>query len=102
MLTPLPGVGNWPEVSRDSETGRDPDFAGYKVVANDGEIGHVRAFASAPDPSHLIVDTGGWLLGRLSLVPAGAVRVVDHETETVQIDLTRQQIKDAPEYDPDA
>ena len=102
MMPPMPGMWNWPEPGSEAEKAGDPDFAGYKVVANDGEIGHVRSFASAPDESHLIVDTGGWLLGRLSLIPAGAVRVVDHESETVQIDLTKQQIEDAPEYDPDA
>jgi hypothetical protein len=28
-----------------------------------------------------------------------AVRVVNHDSQTVQIDLTKQQIKDAPEFD---
>ena len=30
------------------------------------------------------------------------MRVVDHDSKTVQIDLTKQQIKDAPEYDKSA
>ena len=45
---------------------------------------------------------GLWLFGRMSLIPAAAVRVVDHESQTLQIDLTKQQIKDAPEYDKSA
>lgn len=98
----MTGIWDWPESVRAAETGREPDFSGYKVVANDGEIGHVRSFESAPDASHLIVDTGGWLLGKLSVIPAGAVRVVAHDSKTVQIDLTKQQIKDAPEYSPGA
>jgi len=35
----------------------------------------------------------------MSLIPAAAVRVVNDDSQTVQIDLTKQQIKDAPEYD---
>jgi len=79
-----------------------PDYAGYKVVANDGEIGHIDSFAIAPDESHIVVDTGRWLFGRMSLIPAAAVRVVNDESQTVQVDLTKQQIRDAPEYDKSA
>jgi hypothetical protein len=34
----------------------------------------------------------------MSLIPARAVRVIDRETETVQVDLTKDEIKSAPEY----
>jgi hypothetical protein len=104
-VPPLPGLWNWPNPLPDAELGDAPhtqDYAGYKVVANDGEIGHVDSFAVAPDESHLVVDTGNWLFGRMSVIPAAAVRVVNHESQTVQVDLTKQQIKDAPEYDASA
>ena len=101
-VPPLPTLWNWPNPLPDAELdGSEPaaqDFAGYKVVANDGEIGHVDSFAIAPDESHLVVDTGGWLFGRMSVIPAAAVRVVNHESQTVQVDLTKQQIKDAPAF----
>ncbi len=38
----------------------------------------------------------------MSVIPAAAVRVVNHDSQTVQIDLTKQQIKDAPEFDKSA
>jgi len=103
-VPPMPGLWNWPNPLPDSEFDEDQllepqDYAGYKVVANDGEIGHIDSFAIAPDESHLVVDTGGWLFGRMSVIPAAAVRVVNAEAKTVQVDLTKQQIKDAPEYD---
>ncbi|HET6173417.1 MAG TPA: PRC-barrel domain-containing protein [Gaiellales bacterium] len=105
-VPPMPALWNWPDPQPDFEfaPGADdgPDYAGYKVVANDGEIGHVDSFAIAPDEGHIVVDTGGWLFGRMSLIPAAAVRVVDHDQQTVQIDLTKQQIKDAPEFDKSA
>jgi hypothetical protein len=105
-VPPLPGLWNWPNpLPDDAYAGEDQriqDYAGYKVVANDGEIGHVDSFAIAPDESHIVVDTGNWLFGRMSVIPAAAVRVVNHESQTVQVDLTKQQIKDAPEYDASA
>jgi hypothetical protein len=106
-VPPMPGLWNWPNPLPDFEfadpaESEGPDYAGYKVVANDGEIGHVDSFAIAPDEAHLVVDTGGWLFGRMSVIPAAAVRVVNDESQTVQIDLTKQQIKDAPEYDKSA
>lgn len=105
-MPPLPGLWNWPNPLPESDPpGNAPetqDYAGYKVVANDGEIGHVDSFAVAPDEAHLVVDTGGWLFGRKSVIPANAVRVVEHASQTVQIDLTKRQIKEAPEYDDSA
>ena len=106
-VPPMPGLWNWPEPMPDWEFSGElppegPDYAGFKVVANDGEIGHVDSFAIAPDEAHLVVDTGHWLFGRMSVIPAAAVRVVDHSSKTLQIDLTKQQIKDAPEYDKSA
>jgi hypothetical protein len=99
----MPGLWNWPNPLPDEEFSREEsqaqDYAGYKVVANDGEIGHIDSFAIAPDEAHLVVDTGGWLFGRMSVIPAAAVRVVDHDSQTVQIDLTKKQIKEAPEFD---
>ncbi|MDP9259154.1 MAG: PRC-barrel domain-containing protein [Actinomycetota bacterium] len=107
-VPPMPGLWNWPnplpdfEFAEPAEGEGGPNYAGYKVVANDGEIGHVDSFAIAPDESHIVVDTGGWLFGRMSLIPAAAVRVVNDESQTIQVDLTKQQIKDAPEYDKSA
>ena len=103
-VPPMAGLWNWPNPTAAAELTEEhvreaPDYAGYKVVANDGEIGHVDSFALAPDEAHLVVDTGGWLFGRKSVIPAAAVRVVDHESLTVQIDLTKKQIKEAPEFD---
>ena len=107
-VPPTPGLWNWPNplarfrVRRACRGRRRADYAGYKVVANDGEIGHIDSFAIAPDESHIVVDTGRWLFGRMSLIPAAAVRVVNDESQTVQVDLTKQQIRDAPEYDKSA
>ena len=67
-------------------------------MANDGEIGSIHSASMEVGSSHIVVDTGAWIFGRKSLIPARAVRVVDHDAQTVQIDLTKEQIKSAPEY----
>ena len=102
-VPPIPGLWNWPNPLSEAESAEDfqaQDYAGYKVVANDGEIGHIDSFALAPDEAHLVVDTGGWLFGRMSVIPAAAVRVVNHDSKTVQVDLTKQQIKERPNTTP--
>ena len=73
--------------------------AGYKVVANDGEIGRIDRATGSEGSAHIVVDTGGWILGHKSLIPASAIRDINHDSETVQVDLTKDEIRNAPEYD---
>ncbi len=87
----------WPETQVDP-LGGSPDITGFKVVANDGEIGRIDSASWETDRAHIVVDTGPWIFGRMSLIPARAVRVIDRETETVQVDLTKDEIRSAPEY----
>jgi hypothetical protein len=89
----------WRGESSDSLGAAGPGYAGYKVIANDGEIGRVDSSAHDANRGHIIVDTGGWLTGRKSVIPARAVRNVNDRSRTIQVDLTREQIRDAPEYD---
>ncbi|NIK58662.1 PRC-barrel domain-containing protein [Kribbella shirazensis] len=49
--------------------------------------------------SGLVVDTGPWIFGRKVLLPAGVVDRVDTEERKVFVDRTKDEIKDAPEYD---
>ena len=51
--------------------------------------------------AYIIVDTGPWILGKKVMIPAGAVREIDPDTETVFVDRTKDEIKNAPEYDED-
>jgi hypothetical protein len=73
-------------------------IAGYKVVANDGEIGHVDYATAEAGKAHVVVDTSGWLPGERTIIPAGAVRDVNDESQTIQVDLTKEQIRDAPPF----
>lgn len=73
----------------------------YDAEATDGAIGRVDDATDALSGSYLVVDVGSWIIGRQRLIPAGAVTGVDHESKTVSVSLTKDQIKNAPDYDSD-
>ncbi|WP_299538491.1 PRC-barrel domain-containing protein [uncultured Streptomyces sp.] len=75
------------------------NLAGYKVEATDGSIGKVDKHSDEVDASYLVVDTGVWIFGKHVLLPAGTITRVDAAEEKVYLDLTKEQIKDAPEFD---
>jgi hypothetical protein len=77
------------------------DLAGYDVEATDGGIGSVDKANYEVGDAYLLVDTGPWIFGRTVLLPAGTVRHVDHAEKKVYVDRTKEQIKNAPEYDAD-
>lgn len=79
------------------------DLRGYAIAAQDGEIGHVDDVLledSTWEIRHFMVDTRNWLPGRKVLITPGSIRSLDWATSDVRVDLTRDQIKQAPEYDP--
>jgi hypothetical protein len=82
--------------------GTEVDLAGYAVAATDGDIGTVDALDATAGAAFLIVDTGPWIFGRTVMLPAGTVERVDHAARRVHVDRTRDQVKHAPSYDPDA
>jgi hypothetical protein len=53
-----------------------------------------------PATPNVVVDTGPWILGRKVVIPAGAVERIDVDDRTIFVALTKDQIKDSPEYDP--
>ncbi len=78
-----------------------PDLTGFKVEARNGEIGRVDVDAATREgsPGYLVVQTGPWIFGKKVMLPAGVLRNVDVDTETVYVDVTKDEIKNAPEFD---
>jgi hypothetical protein len=89
--------GDQTDLGYDATAGRD--LAGYRVEALDGSIGKVDDASNEVGSSFLIVDTGPWIFGKKVMLPAGVVRRVDEEDEKVFVNRTKEQIKNAPEYD---
>ena len=85
-----------------SEASLDPtSLIGYSVEATDGGIGKIDEATGETGRSHLIVDTGPWIFGKKVLLPAGVVDRVDLDAETVFVNRTKDEIKNAPEFDKD-
>ena len=81
------------------ETTPNIDLTGFKVEATDGEIGKVDEATKEVGGSFIIVDTGPWIFGKKMMIPAGLVRDIDPDTETIFVNRTKDEIKNAPEFD---
>lgn len=75
------------------------NVVGYSVEARDGSIGKVDDATYEVGSSYLVVDTGPWIFGKKVMLPAGIIRSVDHEEEKIVVERTKDEIKDAPEFD---
>jgi hypothetical protein len=75
------------------------DIRGYGIEALDGSIGKVDDASYEVGRSYIVVDTGHWIFGRKVMLPAGVIRGVDEVAEKVLVNRTKDQIKDAPEFD---
>jgi hypothetical protein len=75
------------------------DLTGFKVEARDGGIGKVDEATHEAGGSFVVVDTGPWIFGKKVMLPAGVIRDIDLDTETIFVDLTKDEIKNAPEFD---
>ncbi|MFE9401541.1 PRC-barrel domain-containing protein [Streptomyces sp. NPDC006530] len=75
------------------------DLTGYKVEASDGSIGKVDKHSEDVDAAYIVVDTAPWIFGKQVLLPAGVVARVDPTQKKIYVDRTKDQIKNAPEFD---
>lgn len=75
------------------------NVVGYAVEARDGSIGKVDDATYETNSSYLVVDTGPWIFGKKVMLPAGVIRDVDHDDETIFVNRTKDEIKNAPEFD---
>lgn len=77
------------------------DLSGFQVEARDGEIGKVDEATYDTGGSFVVVNTGPWIFGKKVMLPAGVIRDIDLDSETVFVDRTKDEIKNAPEFDED-
>jgi len=81
------------------------DLRGATIHATDGEIGSADQFLFddvAWTIRYLVVDTGGWLSGRLVLISPIAIRQTDWDSKTIEVALTKMQVENSPGIDTDA
>ena len=75
------------------------NLTGYSVEAVDGGIGKVDEATYEAGSSFIVVDTGPWIFGKKVMLPAGVINRVDTENEKVYASRTKDEIKNAPEFD---
>jgi hypothetical protein len=75
------------------------DLTGFSVEATDGGIGKVDEATNEVGVSFIVVDTGPWIFGKKVMLPAGLIRDIDPDTETIFVNRTKDEIKNAPEFD---
>jgi PRC-barrel domain len=120
-----PGIGHWPAVApmvpippsanpseAVSDAEADPHLRSVKAVrgfhihASDGEMGRVEDFI-ADDAvwviRYLVVETPHWLPGgRQVLISLQWLRGISHGQRNVQVNLTREEVRNCPEFYPGA
>lgn len=84
---------------RSSDWTTDQNLVGYDVEATDGSIGKIDDSTAEAGRQRIVVDTGFWIFGKKRLIPAGTIKRIDHSEEKVFVDLTKQQIEQAPDFD---
>jgi len=75
------------------------NVVGYGVEAVDGSIGKVDDATYDVSGSFIVVDTGPWIFGKKVMLPAGVIRDVDHDDEKIFVHRSKDEIKNAPEFD---
>ena len=80
------------------------EVSGYKLLAADGELGHVRGYL-IDDRSwamrFLIVNTSNWWMGHSVLVACEWIDSIDWSLQSVATKLTRAAVMGSPPYDPE-
>jgi hypothetical protein len=75
------------------------NVVGHKVEALDGSIGKVDDATLDAGGGVIVVDTGPWIFGKKVMLPAGVIRDVDHDEQEIFVNRTKDEIKNAPEFD---
>jgi uncharacterized protein (TIGR02271 family) len=81
----------------------DPDIKGLSMYAGTEKIGSINDILVDEDGKfrYLVVDSGGWIMGKKVLLPIGHARI-DYQNKRVYADsLTKAQVEALPEFTDD-
>ncbi|MFG0290782.1 MAG: PRC-barrel domain-containing protein [Rhodopirellula sp. JB044] len=79
------------------------EVKGYYIRGNDDYVGHVEEMmidVSNWSVQQLVVDTRNWLPGKKVLINRDQITAISWEEATVTVSMSRDQIKNAPSYEP--
>jgi len=78
------------------------NVTGYAIQTLDDHFGHIESFIVDEQDwaiRYLVADTRNWLPGKRVLLPADWISSVSWDESRVYVDLDRETVKRAPEYD---
>jgi hypothetical protein len=78
---------------------RGVELTGFEVEALDGGIGKIDEATYDVGASYVVVDTGPWIFGKKVMLPAAVIQRMDLDSQMVFVDRTKDEIKNAPEFD---
>ena len=84
-----------------NSTWESADLTGFDVEAVDGGIGKIDEASRDAGTGYIVVDTGPWIFGKKTMLPAGVISDIDFDSEKVFVDRAKDEIKNAPEFDKD-
>jgi uncharacterized protein YrrD len=77
-------------------------LSGHSIHATDDELGRAKEIYFDDERwgvRYLIVETGSWLAKRPVLLSPYSIQSIDNAAQTIQVSLTREQVKNAPDVD---
>lgn len=80
------------------------DLEKFRINATDGEVGQVSDFYFEDNTwvvRYVVVETGAWLLSRKVLISPILVHQPDWHAETLPVSITKEQVKNSPDFDTD-
>jgi hypothetical protein len=90
----------WMRRLRESE---QDTVRGFRVEAIDGEAGRVEQvlyWNHTDAPDFIIVGSGRWFFGRKAVLPVRDIEDIDIDSKLVRMNLSREEIRNAPEFLP--
>ncbi len=81
------------------------EVMGYHIQATDDLMGHVEDFLVDDETwiiRYLVIDTRNWLPGKKVLMAPVWTETIDWVRRIVAVPMSREQVKESPEYDPSA
>ena len=81
------------------------DIRGYHIQGSDEEIGHIADFIIDDETwevRYLVIDTSNWWVGKKVLVAPHWASRINWEQSKVHVALSRETIKNSPEWNPAA
>jgi len=91
------------DVANDDHLRSTDEVTGYHIKTLADKIGHVEDFIVDDETwtiRYIVVDTKNWLPGKKVLVSPDWIKNIEWAEAEVEVELTKEQLENSPEYDP--